>query len=255
MQNTANRTGRELNTTGRAFTHVNPTRRLLLKMGGACGVAGALLALVANSLHPHPNDSRLEALFLQIAQNQSWVIVHLTLIFGLVLTCAALLALTLTTSEEPAASISRMAGLATILGGTLILVSTAGDGFAMNLLTRAWSEAAPGEKATAFHLTVAIDNLQYAIYSLSIVFFLGVAIFLYGLSMILSRAYPKVLGWLAMLSGAGAFAVGIAQTFGGPTFRDIEIFFVIFSGLTTLWLLVMGVQMWRKADAETSNEI
>ena len=239
-----------------AATHrIGISDRPILLIGAWSGMVGALLAFVANGLHPHPADFRLEALLQEIVQNTAWGAVHLTLIVALVLILGALVAITLTIDGEPGAIVARFACLAALLGGALILVSTAGDGFAMNQIARAWLDAPPDEKASALRIASALEVTLYAIYSLWIVIFLGVGIFLYGLATILSSAYPKSLGWLAMLSGAGAFVVGVAQTLGGPDLRSTEIFFVLFSVLSTVWVLIMGVLMWRKALGKHTNAV
>ena len=72
--------------------------------------------------------------------------------------------------------------------------------------------------------------------------------------MILRRAYPKPLGWLAVGSGAGAFVVGVAQVLGGPEFRATEVFDVLFSVLSTVWIFVTGVLMWRSARGKPTVE-
>lgn len=230
------------------------TTKLLLKAGGLTGGVGGLLVLAANGLHPHPREFQLETVLLEVAQSSAWGGLHLTLIFGLILIFGMLLAITLTLKGEPGATIARFAGLTTVLGGTLILVSTAVDGFAKNQLARLWFESGPTEKGTLFRIAEAVENVQYAIYSLSVVVFLGIGIFLYGLATILGSGYPKGLGWLAGVAGVGEFVVGVAQLLGGPTLRTTEIFFVLFSVLSTFWVLVMSVLMWRKTRGEQVNK-
>jgi hypothetical protein len=231
-----------------AIAPLGSSRRLVLRLGAWSAGLGALLAFVANGLHPHPSDFRLEALLQTIALSRTWGSLHLLLILALVLILAALVALTFTLDGEPGATVARFALLAALIGGALILVSTSIDGFAMNQLARAWLDAPAAEKATALRIADALEVTQYAIYSLSVALFLGVGIFLYGLALVLSRTYPRPVGWLALLSGAGAGVVGVAQTLGGPELRATEIYFVLFSMLSTLWVLVMGVLMWRRRD-------
>lgn len=178
----------------------------------------------------------------------------MTLLLGLLLILGSLVAVTHSLEGEPGAVAGRYALAASLLGGTLMFVSTAADGFAMNLLARAWLDAPPEEKASALRIADSVEVTQYAIYSLSVVVFLGIGIFLYGLAVVLSRAYPRWLGWLAMVSGAGGLVVGVAQCFGGPDFRATEIFFVLFSMLSTVWVLVMGVLMWRKARVVNAQQ-
>src|SRR6266540_2265616 len=164
----------------------------------------------------------------------------LLLIGALFLNLGALVAITFSIDGEPGATVARFACLAALLGGALILVSTAMDGFAMQQLARSWLDAPLAEKATALRVADALETAQYAVFSLSIVLFLGLGIFLYGLAIVLGSVYPKALGWLAMLSGAGAFVVGIVQALSGPPFRGSEFFFVLFSVLSTIWVLIMG---------------
>jgi hypothetical protein len=256
MDNTANKAVGDLHPAIpilAAPPHLASGSKLLLTVGAWSGVVGALLAFVANGLHPHPTDFRLEALLQQIAANPTWGTLHLTLICALVLILGALVAITFSIDAEPGATVARFACLAALLGGALILVSTAMDGFAMNQLARSWRDAPLAERATVLRIADALENAQYAIYSLSIVLFLGMGILLYGLAIVLSSIYPKALGWLATLSGAGAFVVGIVQVLSGPSFRSTEIFFVMFSVLSTIWVLIMGVVMWRKAHMRQAH--
>lgn len=228
-------------------------RSRFLIAGAWSGVVGALLTFVANGLHPHPSDFHLEVLLKEIAQNPYWPSLHLLLLFALALVLGALLALTFTIDREPAATVVKYAWLAALLGGSLIFVSTAMDGFSNIYLARAWMDAPAAERATALRLASALYDAQYAVYSLSVVIFLGVGIFLYGIGTVLSGVYPKLVGWLAVLSGAGAFAVGVLQVLNGPAYRATEIFFVVFSMLSTLWVLTMGILMWRKVRDTHTN--
>jgi hypothetical protein len=258
MATAMNMTDTEVNSLARASaatSRTNEGKRLLLTVGGVCGVLGAVLAAIANGLHPHPSDFRFESLLQQISQSSIWSALHLTLILALVLILCTMLAITLTTTGEVGGPVAHFASLFALLGGALILVSTAIDGFGMNQIAYAWSGAAASEKATALRIADGFESAGYAVYSLSVVLFLGVSIFLYGLATTLGDGYPRILGWLAMLSGAGTLLVGVVQTLGGPAFRETEIFFVLFSMSSTVWVFVMGVLMWRKGRREHANEI
>ena len=116
-------------------------RNLVLRIGAWTGIVGALLAFVAIALHPHPTDFNTETVLEQIAQSSAWSAIHLTLIIALLFVYVALVALTLSLEREPAATIGRIACVLALLGGTLLLVSTAIDGFAMNRIADAWFDA------------------------------------------------------------------------------------------------------------------
>ena len=222
-------------------------RTLLLLIGPWSGVVGAWPAWVVNALHPNPSAFHREALLQEIARSTTWGSLHLTFICAVVLILGALVAITFTIDGEPGATVARFACVTALLGGALMFVSTATDGFAMPQLARSWLDAPPTEKATALRIADALEQAQYAVFSLSIVLFLGIGIFLYGLATVVSSVYPKALGWLAMLSGAGAFVVGVVQALAGPSFRGTELVFVLVSVLITVWVLSMGTVMWRKA--------
>lgn len=232
--------------------------RLFLLIGAWSGIVGALLSFVANGLHPHPSNFQLELLLREIGHSPTWGALHLMLIIGLVLILVALVAIASSIECGPGAALARVACVVTLLGGALILVSTAIDGFAMNQLGRAWLDAPPAERAMALRTADAFELAGYAIYSLSVVLFLGLGIFLYGLAIVLSSAYPKWLGWLALLSGGGALAVGVVQALAGPSYRATEIFFVLFSVLSTVWVLIMSVVLRRLArhmEPQTSSDL
>ncbi len=75
MDNTANKAVGDAHpaiATPAAPSHLTSGSKLLLLIGAWSGVVGALLAFVANGLHPHPTDFRLEALLQQIADTQPW---------------------------------------------------------------------------------------------------------------------------------------------------------------------------------------
>ena len=64
---------------------------------------------------------------------------------------------------------------------------------------------------------------------------------LYGLAVALSDVYPKWLGWAAL--------IGLGEAFSGHSTVLTNILFPMASILLTMWMLVMGVLMWRRAGA------
>src|SRR5215203_5252471 len=109
MATAMNMTDTEVNSLARASAatlRTNGGKRLLLTVGGVCGVLGAVLAAIANGLHPHPSDFRFESLLQQISQSSIWSTLHLTLIFALVLILCTMLAITVTTTGEVAGPVA-----------------------------------------------------------------------------------------------------------------------------------------------------
>ena len=101
-----------------------------------------------------------------------------------------------------------------------------------------WQSAPASDKGTALRVAEGLEDAQYAVYSLSVFIFLGIGILLYGLATLLSTTYAKAPGWIALLSGFGTAVVGAAQALNGPSVRGSDNFFVLFSMLSTLWILI-----------------
>jgi len=75
----------------------------------------------------------------------------------------------------------------------------------------------------------------------------GATFILFGLAVALSNVYPRWLGWVVLVAGAGSIAAGLIQaSIGEPTdaSRGITI-----AGPTviTLWTLVVGILLVRKS--------
>jgi hypothetical protein len=72
---------------------------------------------------------------------------------------------------------------------------------------------------------------------------------LLGLAVAWSRVYPRWLGWMAVVAGAGSVVVGLVQAQVGETNAVTRIPSIIFPTVITLWLAWMGVLLLRKAPA------
>ena len=75
-------------------------------------------------------------------------------------------------------------------------------------------------------------------------FWLG--LMLIGVGMVLSDAYPKWLSWVLVVLSVVVVAIGAARFFTDMT-QTREIVFAIPAGLTSVWALVMGIWVTRKA--------
>jgi len=72
------------------------------------------------------------------------------------------------------------------------------------------------------------------------------ALVLLGIAISLSTLYPRWLGWIVIVLGAATAITVVPQAFGENT-QTIQLLFAIFAGLSTIWALVIGVLITRKA--------
>jgi hypothetical protein len=71
----------------------------------------------------------------------------------------------------------------------------------------------------------------------------------------LSGAYPRWLGWTAAIAGLGSIGAGLVQAFTGePTVTSL-VLTIIGPTVISLWLLVMGVLVGRRAGDSRSNAV
>jgi Domain of unknown function (DUF4386) len=96
---------------------------------------------------------------------------------------------------------------------------------------------------------LAEEAINFALGTLFYILFAGVTFVLLGLAVAWSRAYPRWLGWMAVVAGAGSVLVGLVQAQVGETNAVTRIPSIIFPTVITLWLAWMGVLLLRKAPA------
>jgi hypothetical protein len=130
-------------------------------------------------------------------------------------------------------------------GAAVMLVGIAIDGFATKALADLWASAPAPERATAFRLALAADQIQTALFHTWAALFIGLPFLLLGLSGLLAGGgFPRWLGLVAVIGGAGAVFMGAAG------FLQLQVpvpgvLFNVCASLVTLWALVAGVLAWR----------
>lgn len=226
------------------------SERSLSRIGAVSAVVGAILAVVVNLLHPRSATlENPEAFLRMIAESRIWVGDHVGVIFAGILFTGGLIAISRSITEQPGAAWARLGFAGALVSVALLFVLMATDGIAIKALARAWMNAQAAEKAAAFNVGHALATVNLALFSVWIIVFWGVTIILYGLAVMTSHAYPKWLGWVAILAGLGSAWIGLRQAYTGPSFLVSNVLFVIFSLIITLWLLVMGVLLWFKTNS------
>ncbi len=221
--------------------------RTLTRIGGGMLIVGAILAGIGNALHPRlaliPDlDTKIRA----IAGNGLWEGLHVALFVAVLLLTGGLVALSRTISGEPAASWARMGMIAVVVSAPVYFVvggvEQARQAMAMGWIT---GPADPGILA----VNRLLETVVYNTFFMWVALFFGAAFICYGLAMRRGGAYPAWLGWIALIAGIVSAWVGIHHLYAGPTFEITVVLFAILSILLTLWMLVVGVLMWRRASA------
>ena len=138
-----------------------------------------------------------------------------------------------------------------LTSAAIAIVLFAIDGIALKDLAVAWLNAPAADMEVAFRVAEAVEAIGEALFSLWIIVFFGITFLLYGLAVALGEGYPRWLGWVAVLAALGSLLVGLAQSFSGLSVLMTDILFPLFSLILTLWLVIIGFLLWRKAGTTT----
>jgi hypothetical protein len=215
------------------------------RCAATCAIAGSGLLFVGTYLHPlkaDPNEA--VAAFTGYAADRLWVASHLMQLAGVGLVVAALLLLARELESAGGTGWSRVAAGGAIASLAVAAVLQAVDGIALKVAVDTWAAAPAAQKDVAFHTAFAIRQVEIGLASvLSLLF--GVTATLYGIALIVDRAYPNWLGGLAIVGGVPTTVGGLVMAYTGFSRLAMAVNMPA-SSLLLLWMLTLGVLMWRR---------
>ena len=218
--------------------------RTLFRWGSWAAIAGGVLAIVTNILHPSPEtfDDPVAEQLRQITETDSWVAIHVGLLAGFLLITFGLFALSRSMKGGPAEGLSRLA-----LGSLLISTPVAVFGLLLEIYTMpALSDLAATGDPTGIAAATAGGHIGWAAFMFVAIMSLGLTPAVFGLAVSRDGGYPAWLGWGAFLFGLASIAAGFTGLLGGDS-SGFQLLFSISSGLLTLWVIAIGVLLGRRA--------
>ena len=225
-------------------TSINGT---LIRIGAMCGIIGAILFMVANIVHPRSPNIQITVNQIEtVAQSNIWVTNHLLLLLGGVLLLPALIAIQRSIPTGPGATWAYLGSVLAVVSTSLWVVLMALDGITSKVVHAAWASAPEAEKAIALRVAEAMEEIDVGLFSVYIIVFFGLTFSLFGLAVAKSDSFPQWLGWVAVVLGLASFVDGTVQAYTGLSVLVTNVLFASFSSLLTVWILIMGVLMWRK---------
>src|SRR5919205_442695 len=218
------------------------------RIGAVALPLGVILFVVVTAIfHPHreaPMDN--PAVFMEYAESDSWVAVHLAQWFAALLLIGGLVALyySITTQAGVIAAVARFGLAAAVLTGASLTMLQAVDGVALKWAVDAWASAPADQEVAAFAAAAALRWTEYALQSYSFIL-LGFTFILYGVAIALGTVYPRWLGWVAGGSGVAWIIHGLMVPYIG-LFDSIPRLVAIV--LMALWAFSMAFVMWRNSS-------
>jgi hypothetical protein len=243
---------------GEIDTAAEPTRTRsalpeldLYRIGGIAGIAGGILGVVANALHPRqsPSDLGDTESFLDMAAGYSlWRLDHLAVIFALALGVVAFVALARSITDLPAAAWARVALALGLVTGGVAAVSFAFDGFVLGGIAEDWASASGSARAQLLERARTLEYVDLGLLSVAVVGVFGVTQTLFGLALYQSVSYPNWIGATALFAGVVGLISGSWMWFsGGLDAGNFLVLFTTSSVLLTVWLLAGSVLLLRRA--------
>jgi hypothetical protein len=218
------------------------------RIGAVAFPLGIILFVVSTAIgHPsreHPMDN--PAVFMEYAQDDSWIAVHFAQWFAALLLVGGLVALyySITAKPEAGAGVARFGLAAAVLTAASMTMLQAVDGVALKWAVDAWANVPADQEVAAFSAAEAVRWAEYALQSYSNIL-LGLTVILYGLAIALGSDYPRWLGWVAAGSGVAWIVHGLMVPYIG-FFDSIPRLVAIV--LLSLWAFVMAFLMWRNSS-------
>ena len=221
--------------------------RTLVRVGSVSAMLGAIMLIVANIMHPRGAEFGDTAEHLQeIADAGIYLGDHIGLLVGALLLVGGLVGLSHSLADGGGAAWARLGLAVAAAAAALMTVVIAVDGIALKAVANEWASS---QNESLFQAAYVLEQIGLGLFTMLIFFIFGVLYILYGLAVALSDIYPKWLGWLALVLGTAGAVIGLVHAYQGPSDLLTNVLFPIVSILLTVWVLVMGVLMWRKTSA------
>lgn len=227
------------------------SERVLLRAGAVAAILSAVVGGIATILHPQPSTDDPEAFLKVIAPAGYWILLHLLLFSSFLLALGGFIAIyyTLTRTQEPGITLARYGLAIVIVGTTLGAAWMSFDGIAMKHIANSWASAPLGQKETLFQISTAMESIIFAFFSITLITWFGLPFIFFGLSVATTDLYPRWLGWIAAASGTACVICGVIQAYSQRTAFVTHFLFPVFASIDSIWVLVMGVLLWRQVSA------
>jgi len=188
--------------------------RELLRSSGVLLLGGFLFTTVVTVLfHPGGNEDVHEDIFARYAASGAWEWVHFAQFVGVLAALGGLIVLHQVLRPR-APRLSAFAAGTTVATAAVWAALQAVDGVTLKQAVDAWVAADGPERAVRFGDAEVVRWTEWGLQSYFRVT-LGVALLLFGATILTTRALAAWAGWVAVLAGLVSVAVGIDVAYSG----------------------------------------
>ena len=220
-----------------------------MRIGAVAAITGGTLIVGGNIVHPRESGQLddAETLLEVVAGSGVWVADHVLIMVAITLLLGAFYGLTHSITAEPGTTWARLGWGVAIVGVGLGVAFMATEAVALPEVASTWAASSGTEKDLALATGTTIFQLSLTLSAGAALFLFGIGPVLYGVALLGSCSYPSWLGWVGVIFGSLGTIAGIVQLLAGVTTLTGLVLVPISIVATTLWIIYLGVLMWRRS--------
>lgn len=215
------------------------------RLTGGIFLAGALLAIAGNALHPFiPPGATPEEFLHTVHDSALWQPVHFALALSVGFIAAGVIMIAARLRDSAGAAYARLGVGLTVVGAPVFLLQLGAiDGALLPALAEQLAEGDAGAAATA----QAVIAFDVAALSLAITALIGGAFLALGLAGLRAGVFAPWIRWTLVVGGAAGVIVGALLYLG---LADVVTFYAfrLVALAVTIAGFGIGVQLWRGTD-------
>jgi hypothetical protein len=223
--------------------------RAMAATGGALAVVGGFGYFTLLLLHGDLPDQSTVAALEHIAGRAEWPLLKWMLIASVLCWVGAFWMLAHSFRRVSSWVLGHLAFAGITVGATLVLVEYSVMGYGVKNVADAWASSTGTEQEVSLIVGRALLGVTSGLFLSFITWLIGVPFFLMGLAVALGDHYPRWLGWIAVVGGAGAFLSGTGR-FLGVWFVPFPLLYGGFIVPLSIWLGVIGLITVRRARTQ-----
>ena len=231
-------------------TNTSDLERPMLRMGSIAFLAGLVIAIVSTYIHSDSEDLMDNpVVFAVYAEDDLWIASHIgQFVGGMLIFAGGFVALhrLLVKSESGTTSALAWFGLvAAILVASTFTILQAVDGIALKIAVDTWYAIPPedseGQKAIAFRVAEGLRWTEWGVQAYYRMLQGAVAL-IFGVAIVKSAILSRWIGAVGIAVGAVSIAAGVITAYIGFSEPVSNIWAVTLY----LWIIILGIFMWRK---------
>jgi hypothetical protein len=226
--------------------------REIKRLGAASAVAGTALFGLSGALHGDLPAADAAQALAYIAARPYWPAIHIGSILGVLGWLGAFVALADSLREPRARALGRVLVPVTTVGVALLALDYAVDGFGFRALAERWADAPVADRAAVGATMDTVLTLVGGLFRGYIALLFGVPFVLAGAALLLEGREVRTLALVALVPGAVSLVAGVSGFVGLPLVPDALLFTLVL-GAEQVWLVLLGLHLWRGAGARVAS--